>query len=379
MLSVGLVLFVLSRYHSPQLAGATAFFSLFPGLVVSPLAGALLDRYGRVRLVTVDYIAAAVILITLSGLSAAHALPPTVLLALCGVASLTRPLSGAGGRSIFPTLTPRDLWERANALDSTSGVVASVLGAPLAGMLIGFVGGEWELAATALVYACAAVAMVTVHDPSPWQMGDSVLKDAWSGVVYVLRNRSLVGLALTFLPYNIGWGGILIAGPVLVLGPFHQGPAAVGYLWGAYALAAVAGGLLSGRISSSGRERQLMSVSLAAVAAFMVLFPFAGSIIVVAAALVAIGIVEGPFNIAFVTLRQRRTDPAMFGRVFAVSMSLNMIGTPIGSALAGFVIPRSLNLELWLAAGAVFVAAAMALIAIPAKDAGLAVSARSGR
>jgi len=60
VVTVALVLFVLTRYHSPQLAGATAFFAIFPGLLVSPLAGALLDRKGRARLVVLDYVIAAV-------------------------------------------------------------------------------------------------------------------------------------------------------------------------------------------------------------------------------------------------------------------------------------------------------------------------------
>jgi hypothetical protein len=51
MVSVTIVLFTLSVYKSAQLAGLAAFFSLFPGLIVSPVAGALLDRHGRTRLV----------------------------------------------------------------------------------------------------------------------------------------------------------------------------------------------------------------------------------------------------------------------------------------------------------------------------------------
>ena len=43
MVSLAIVLFVLERYHSPQLAGITVFLSIAPGTIVSPLAGALLD------------------------------------------------------------------------------------------------------------------------------------------------------------------------------------------------------------------------------------------------------------------------------------------------------------------------------------------------
>src|SRR5206468_3479367 len=119
MLTVAFVLFVLARYHSPQLAGAATFLLIFPGLLLSPIAGALLDRYGKARLITVDYIVVATTFFMIAGLSAGHRLPPALLLAICVAASLTGPLSAAGARSIFPTLVPGHLWERANALDSS--------------------------------------------------------------------------------------------------------------------------------------------------------------------------------------------------------------------------------------------------------------------
>jgi MFS family permease len=59
MLSVALVLFTLARFGSPELAGIVTFVSVFPGLVVSPIAGALLDRHGRSRLVVLDYVVGA--------------------------------------------------------------------------------------------------------------------------------------------------------------------------------------------------------------------------------------------------------------------------------------------------------------------------------
>src|SRR5258708_18108561 len=59
MLFVALILFVLERYHSPQLAGATAFMAALPGILVSPLAGALLARFRRARLVVLDLAVAA--------------------------------------------------------------------------------------------------------------------------------------------------------------------------------------------------------------------------------------------------------------------------------------------------------------------------------
>jgi len=233
MMFVALVLFVLQRYHSPQLAGLTAFMAALPGVVVSPLAGALLDRYGRARLVVLDYAVAAVALGSIAALSAAHSLPPPLLLAIVTISSLTNPLSWAGARSLFPILAPRHLWERANGLDSSGHVIATLLASPLAGVLVGLFGGEWALAVSGGVFVGAAAVMLRLPDPpsAAAQVG-SVLQNAWLGLVYTLRNPTLRGLALTLSTFNIGGGLLVIAVPVLILDRLHAGPATVGLVWG---------------------------------------------------------------------------------------------------------------------------------------------------
>jgi predicted MFS family arabinose efflux permease len=210
--------------------------------------------------------------------------------------------------------------------------------------------------------------MLTVRDRGFVAQGGRVLTEAWSGLVYVLRNRTLVGLALTFFGFSVGWGCMVIAIPVLVLGRLHQGPAAVGYMWGLVGVAGLVAMLFAGRIRTRGRERWLMAVSIVAMAAVMAVVPLAGSVFVVGAALVAIALVETPFNISFLTLRQRRSDPARFGRVFAVSVSLNMLGGPVGSALAGPLIAWSLNGAVWIAAACTAAAALFPILVIPARD-----------
>ena len=380
MLAIALILFVLSRYHSPQLAGVTAFLAIFPGLVVSPVAGALLDRRGRVRFITLDYLVATVAVVLIAGLSARHALPEPLLLAIVGVSSLTTPLSNTGLRSLFPIVAPRELWERANALDSSGYLVASLVGAPLAGGLVGFLGPEWALACTGGLFAMSALVIFGLHDPSSKiSSGRSILGDAWSGLVYVARNASLRGLAITLSTFNVGFGILEIAIPVLVLSRLHQGPGAVGLLWGLLGVGGLAATLVSGRIKTEGRERQLMLGSILVQAAALVALPFAQSYWVVAAVMVVSGVASGPFDISMFTLRQRRTNPAWFGRAFAVSMSLNFVGTPIGSALAGPLIGQSLNVALWAAVAFSVIAGVFPLLTIPREEEEPAASLRSGR
>jgi MFS family permease len=369
MVTVTLVLFVLARYHSPQLAGATAFFSIFPGLIVSPVAGALLDRHGRTRLVVLDYLVASITVVLLAVLSTQSLLPWPTLLTIVAFASLTNPLSNSGARSLFPIIAPPAMWERANALDSSGHVVAQLVGAPVAGLLIGLLGPEWALASCGLVFGAAALVMLRLPEPASTSVVEgSLALNAWRGLQFVARHATLRGLALTLATFNLSWGILTIAIPVLVLDRLHQGPTTVGFLWGAMGGAGLVAALIAGRISSQGRERQLMFGAILVSAAAMALLPFATALPLALVSIIVVGAANGPFDIGLFTLRQRRTDPAWFSRAFAVSMSVNWIGQPIGAALAGPLIGSSLNLALWAAVFFALAAAAFPLVAVPAED-----------
>jgi MFS family permease len=369
MVTVSLVLFVLARYHSPQLAGATAFFSILPGLVVSPVAGALLDRHGRTRLVVLDYSLAAISVVLLAVLSTRSLLPWPALLTIVAFASLTNPLSNSGARSLFPIIAPPHLWERANALDSSGHVVAQLVGAPVAGILIGVLGPEWALGSCGALFGGAALVMLRLPEPKAASATEgSIALNAWRGLQYVARHATLRGLALTLATFNLSWGILTIAVPVLVLDRLHQGPATVGFLWGAMGAAGLVSALIVGRMSTRGRERQLMFGAILLSAAAMALLPFANALPVVLVAIILFGAANGPLDIGLFTLRQRRTDPAWFGRAFAVSMSVNWIGSPVGSAFAGPLISSSLNVALWTAVFFALVAAAFPLVAVPAQS-----------
>ncbi|MGH2465124.1 MAG: MFS transporter, partial [Candidatus Limnocylindrales bacterium] len=136
MVNVAMVLFTLTVYGSAPLAGLVGVALALPGIVFSPVAGALLDRHGRLRLVVFDYLLAAVSLGLIAILAVAGRLPAWLLLSIAAVSSLTSPLSTAGLRSLFPILVPKPLWERANAADSVGYVLATVVGPPLAGVIV---------------------------------------------------------------------------------------------------------------------------------------------------------------------------------------------------------------------------------------------------
>jgi len=367
MVQLILVLFALDRFNSPGLAGAVTFLALAPGLVMSPIAGALLDRHGRVKLMVVDYVVAAAALALIAGLGAADLLSEFFLLAIVTVMSLTFPLSTTGVRTMFPLIVPRPLWERANAVDSNGYVVSSIFGPAIAGVLVATVGSVWALALTSAFYAIAAIITVPLRDPLGRVPHGGLLSDAWAGLVYTWRNATLRGLGISVSTANIANGLFYIGLPVLVLSRLGGGAAQVGQLFALMGVTAAVSVLFVGRVGTEGRERQLLAAAMVLTGIGYGVVLFSPNLLFAALAMGVIGLATGPFDVVLFTLRQRRTDPAWLGRAFAVSMSLNFIGFPVGSALGGAVAPISLELAFLGAVGLELIAAVLSFALIPAQ------------
>ena len=344
MVGIVMILFALQRYNSPPLAGIVAFASIAPGMVVSPIAGALLDRHGRVRLIILDYFVAATSLSLVAVLSLAGALPAGLLVAIATVSSLTGPLSSSGLRSLFPLLVPEPLWERVNAVDSNGWVLATVVGAPFGAVFAQVLGFEPALGIIAAGYLLSALIMIGAPDPrTAVASSGNLMRDAWLGLVYTWHNKTLRALAVSLSTMNLSGGVIQIVVPLMILNRLGMGQDMVGYMFGLSGAFGVVSAFAFGRIRTDGRERPMIVLPsfLFVGTAAILLWP-AGLLPIVVCMAVS-GLANGPLDIALFTLRQRRTDPAWMGRAFTVSMNLNFSGFPIGAAIAGVLVTYSIE------------------------------------
>ena len=378
MVSIAIVLFTLTEYGSPALAGIVTLASILPGLLVAPIAGALLDRHGRMRLVTLDYLVAMASMVLIAGLSLAGLLPPWLLVLIAAVSSLTSILSVTGIRSLFPVIVPEPLWERANAVDSNGYVVATIIGPPLAAALVAIVGGAWTLLITGIGFGLAAVALFRVPDPETNVVTSGrILRDALDGVKYAWRNRTIRGLAFSISTLNLAGGITTIVVPVLVIQQLGYSEALVGVVFALSGVGGMISALRFGRMDTRGREWRLLVVPMLGIAPFVALLlvpavaegldPAIG-LLFIAAWAIGGGILNGPIDIALFTIRQRRTDPAWTGRAFAVSMAMNFVGFPIGAALAGALAEQSLAAAIVPAVAFCLLGVVFAATMIPRED-----------
>lgn len=374
MVGVALVLFTLDRFGSPAFAGFVTFASVFPGLLISPIAGALLDRHGRIRLVLLDYLVALAAMLLVGALALADALPGPLLLGIAVVASLTSILSHVGLRSLFPILVPEPLWERVNAVDSNGYVVATIVGPPIAATLVALLGGPTALLVIGVAFGVAAAILFGVPEPvAPTASTGRVFADAWAGLRYTWRNSTLRGLGFAITLGNLAHGMTSIVIPLIVIGRFGLSEAVVGLVFAGSGISGVASAFAFGRMNTRGKEWSLLVVPMVALIPVVALLLLAAGQASVPIGLgllllemLLVGFLIGPMDIALFTVRQRRTDPAWMGRAFAVSMAFNYLGMPIGAALAGLLADRSIETAiLVLGVGGSILAAIAAAFLVP--------------
>jgi MFS family permease len=325
-----------------------------PGLLVSPLAGAFLDRAGAARGIVVDLALSATLMLALAAAVLLDRATPSVLLALTGAYALTSPLSRAGIRVLLPRLVPAHALDRANALDTAIHGIVDVAGPSLAGVLMAFAGPAVCFVVIAVGFGAATVCVATVRAPRPPASPRAFLAQTMEGLVTVFRRRLLRGLAVAYALNTMTWGILVVAVPVFMARRYQAGSweTATGLVWAGAGLASGIGSLAAGQMRLLGREAKAMVVCMAlnAVAVWPVATAFGLPGLCIG--LACVGLLAGPIDVGLLTLRQRRTEPALLGRILAVSMSLNTMGFPIGTALGGLLAAWSVD--------AAFVAAALA-------------------
>jgi len=339
MFGIVIVFYALAAFGSPRLAGFLSFAAVVPGLLISPLAGALLDQAGAERGIVVELAASGTLALALAATVYLGLASPPLLLLLAAIYALTSPLSAAGARVLLPRLVPRHVLDRANALDTMIHGIVDVIGPSLAGAMVGFAGAITSFLAIALAYGAASACLACVRYTRPPASSRAFLGQAWEALVTVFRRPLLRGLAVGYALNNCTWGILVVAVPVFMAQRFVAGTweAAAGLLWAGAGLAGGIGALAAGQLRLVGREVPVMAACMLMTAGAA--WPVAGlfGLPGLAIGLAIVGLLAGPIDVGLLTLRQRRTEPALLGRVLAVSMSVNVMGFPVGTALGGML------------------------------------------
>jgi DHA3 family macrolide efflux protein-like MFS transporter len=347
LLGSGMTWFALTIWAWEITGQATAlalvgFFSFGPTVVLSPIAGALVDRWDRKLVMMLSDLAAGLMTVIVLALILTDSLQIWHLY-------LTGAFAGAFQAFQFPaysaavtTMLPKEQYARANGMLSLAEGAAGVF-APLAGgILLRIIGISGILAVDIVTFLLAIGALMVVHVPAPatTEAGrasqGSIWKESLYGFRYILERPSLLGLQLVFLATNLTSSfGLTVLAP-MILAQTGNDELALGGVQAVMGVGGVVGGLLLS--VWGGPKRRVHGVLLG-----MALSSLFGELVLGLGAsplMWSVGAFFAAFFIPFVNgsnqaIWQAKVAPDVQGRVFATRRLIAQISWPVATLLAG--------------------------------------------
>jgi MFS family permease len=324
---------------------ALSIAGTLPLVVLSPLAGLVIDRVPAKRLLTQLGLAEAAICVAIGywhGMTATLAL----MLALNSCVAFSYP----GYSALVPTVAGGDNISRAQGLMQAVQGVAAVLGPITGGLLVGWTGQSWPLYLDALCYVLAAFATTALHHdrrPSPATTIERLESEKMmAGVMLLWNDRLLRPVVLTTLVFLFALNMVNVGEVFFVTVTLHASAIYYGLLGASFGLGSIAGSLLAGRL-----RQGLVQLARAVLATIVVVGAMIGGVGLVTRVgyiyplMLVAGVAAGVAQVAFMTLCTVRSPELLRGRVFAAIGALftgNQIGaTALGGLVLTLIAPRT--------------------------------------
>jgi MFS family permease len=337
--SFALGLWVYERTGSVTQFALIGLFTVLPGVVLSPLAGALVDRWDRRWMMI------------LSDTGAGFCTLMMVLLFLTGQVKVWTICLVAGASATFNTLqwpaysaatsllVSKHHLGRANGMVQFGRAASEILAPTLAGILVLTIQVEGVLLIDFVTFLFAVTTLLFVRFPKPeitvvGQVGKgSLWREAAYGWTYIAARRGLLGLLVFFAIVNFLWGLVGVSITPMILG--FTSADVLGII-----LSVAGGGMLVGSLAMSawgGPRRRINGVLL-----FELLSGLCFLLIGLrpSAWLVAIGAFGAHLTIAVVygsnqAIWQSQVPPDVQGRVFAAQQMIATSTRPLAYLVAG--------------------------------------------
>jgi MFS family permease len=335
---------VYRKTGSPLLLGALAFASLFPTLLLAPLAGVWADRVNRHRMIVLTQVLAMAQAFVLAGLVLSghvHVIHVILLSAFLGLVNGAE--IPARQAFLIEMVEGKEDLGSAIALNSSTFNSARLIGPSIAGVLVSWLGEGWVFFWNGVSYLAVVAALLAMRvapatrrvDPS-----ESVLRPLREGLSYaagflpIRRLLLLIGAVAL-----VGFSYVTLL-PVFARDVLGGGAHTLGFLFAAGGVGAVAGVLgLASRPSVRGLLR-IIAIAVVAFGGSLVGLAFTRRLSVALALLFVAGAGMMVHLASTNTVLQTIVDDDKRGRVMSLFATSHIGMVPLGGLLCGALAER---------------------------------------
>jgi len=348
MSQFALTIFMFQETGSALAMGTMQVFFITPFLLISPIAGVMVDRHNRKLMMMVSDLGAGIATVAILILQALGILEYWHLYGASIIYGLAMAFQWPAYSAAISTMVPKEQLGRANGMMSLIDAGPQVVAPLLAGALLPIIALTGILFLDVITFLFAIGALIIVHIPQPPRTQEGtkaqggMLNQAAYGFKYIFARPSLLGLQLIFFAGNLFAGiGFTVVAP-MILSRSGGDSLMFGSAQSAGAIAAVAGGILMS--AWGGFKRRVHGVLFGWIISGigMAIIGFTGGLPVWILGMAVTSIVGPLVNGSNQAIWQSKVAPDLQGRVFSarrlIAWLTNPISPIIGGALADFVL-----------------------------------------
>jgi MFS family permease len=324
---------------SAMALGVLGLCEATPRLALSVLGGVMVDRYDRLRLLTVIQFSCAVPVFTMVLLYFFGVLQFWHMVVLETVLAIIRSMSPTAGQSLLHDLVPEDELMSAVALYSLGFNFARIVGPSIGGVLMLWigVGGCLTFYGVALLLSGLELLLIRLDSHQPPSSGTNVIQEVKEGLSFI-RSAPLV-LASTLAAYAISTfvGTYQRFLPVFAKDILKVGPEGLGLLMAASGMGAVFSLLFLDAAGRRWRQETLLWISAKATPLLLILFCLSRNLWLSVALLALFGAAQILFRTVSRLIIQVEAPRELLGRVmsvFLMDQGLRSVGSMVMGSFA---------------------------------------------
>ena len=342
-----LPLWVLTQTNDLVLFGIVGVLGVLPNLIVSPIAGAVVDRFNRRTLIMLFDAACMVLLALLLLLTMTNAMELWNMMLAFGLVACAVTCQRVAFQSALPQIVPKRYLGHANGM-LQSAIGAANFIAPLFGVgLLAVFGLPGILAfdVVSYVFAIATVALVRFPTAMP-EVPESLWEEIRGGFRFSMRSRYFRSMLLYFALINLFLAPLLslVAPMVLTFGSLSEVAVVTAIAGGAGILAGIGMSIWGGPRRRRMDAVRVMSLMLGICALIVASRPWLPLVCVGVFGLSGLIMLA---NSVVMTIIQTKVPARLQGRVFAINTMVSTASAPLGF---GVLAPQGTALMEWLMA-----------------------------
>jgi MFS family permease len=347
LLGTNMTAFALTIWAYQLTGSATAlalvnFFYVTPLLLISPVAGAIVDRSNRKLMMMLSDLASGLATIGILILYITGNLQIWHLYVVSVISGTFQTFQWPAYSAAITMIVPKQHYARAHAMNDLAGNTSGIFAPLLAGALIAFIGLAGILAIDIVTFVIAIGSLLVVHIPQPMMTEEgkasqgSIWKESAYGFRYIFKRPSLLGLQLVFLVGNFFTSLAYTLSAPMILARTDSNSIVFGSVQTAGAIGGVVGGLA---MSAWGGPKRRVHGVLGGWAASGLL----GLFLLGLGRSLPLWAVASFFGAFFVPLInssnqaiwQSKVAPDLQGRVFAIRRLIAWFVNPLATLIAG--------------------------------------------